>query len=288
MTAATGEAEGECDGIEMAAPAGNPQKSLRKLVETGRKMPYPRPVSKRRMGGNPQVTDMPQNHHTEAGNIAGQGLPGRSCLVFDLDGTLVDSAPDIAAAANDTLMELGATALPLPAITRMIGDGAPKLMERALAAAGLDLSIATVMPRFMEFYDHHATRAVTLYPGVSETLSALRAAGYRLGVCTNKPTAATHAVLAAAGIDDLFQAVIGGDALPQRKPQPEPLWAAVAALGGSADQAVMIGDSATDLACARNAGIPALILPSGYGMEAVAATPGFTRFADLPDLVARL
>jgi phosphoglycolate phosphatase len=240
------------------------------------------------MAGKAQVTDMPQKRHTDAqANPAGQ-TPGRHILVFDLDGTLVDSAPDIAAAANDTLVELGAAPLSLAAITRMIGDGAPKLMERALAAAGLPMAVADVMPRFMTFYDHHATRAVTLYPAVSKTLAALKADGYRLGVCTNKPTVATHAVLAAADIDNLFEAVIGGDALPQRKPQPEPLWAAITELGGTPAQAVMIGDSATDLACAQNAGVPALILPSGYGTEPVAATPGFTRFADLPTLLALL
>lgn len=231
---------------------------------------------------------MPQKRHTDVRHNPDGPPPGRHTLVFDLDGTLVDSAPDIAAAANDTLVELGAAPLSLTAITRMIGDGAPKLMERALAAAGLSMPLAEIMPRFMVFYDHHATRAVTLYPGVAETLAALKSDGYRLGVCTNKPTVATHAVLAAAGIDDLFQAVIGGDALPQRKPQPEPLWAAIAELGSTPAQAVMIGDSVTDLACARNAGIPALILPSGYGTDPVAATPGFTRFADLPGLLAGL
>ena len=223
-----------------------------------------------------------------ADKLPEHSILGRHTLVFDLDGTLIDSAPDIAAAANDTLIELGAAALGVEAVKRMIGDGAPKLMERALVAAGLTMPVAEVMPRFMVFYDAHATREVKPYPHVIPTLTALRAAGYRLGVCTNKPTAATHAVLAAARMDELFQAVIGGDALPQRKPQPEPLWAAIEALGSKPADAVMIGDSATDLACAQAAGVPALILPSGYGVEQVAGTPGFASFADLPALIGRL
>lgn len=236
-------------------------------------MPYPRLGSKHRMDKNGQVTDMPQKRHT---------------LVFDLDGTLVDSAADIAAAANETLAELDAAPLDLARIKQMIGDGAPKLMERVLAASGLTITVAEIMPRFMVFYDRYATQQVTLYPGVAETLRQLKAADYRLGVCTNKPTTATHAVLAAGGIDELFETVIGGDALPQRKPQPEPLWAAIKQLSGTVETSVMIGDSAVDFACAQAAGVPALILPSGYGMVDVAATPGFTRFADLPILVRQL
>jgi phosphoglycolate phosphatase len=212
----------------------------------------------------------------------------RHIVVFDLDGTLVDSAPDIAGAANDTLAELGAGPISVADITRMIGDGAPKLMERALVAAGLTLDIKEVMPRFMRHYDAHATRLVKPYPGVIETLAQLQEHGYRLGVCTNKPYQATLMVLEFCNIAAYFSACIGGDSLPQRKPQKEPLLAVIAKLAGTPDQAVMVGDSATDHATAMNAGIPALIIPSGYGMEEAPATPGFTRFTDLPHLLASL
>jgi phosphoglycolate phosphatase len=216
-------------------------------------------------------------------------MPGkRHILVFDLDGTLVDSAADIAGAANDTLAEFGAEPLGVDLIARMVGDGAPKLMERALAASGLAVSLAEVMPRFVIHYDAHATRLVKPYPAVVETLSLLQDDGYRLGICTNKPSAATRMVLVACAMEAYFPVTIGGDSLPQRKPSPEPLFAAIAALGGSPDHAVMIGDSATDLACAEAAGIPALIIPSGYGQEAVVGTPGFSSFADLPGLLRAL
>lgn len=212
----------------------------------------------------------------------------RHIVVFDLDGTLVDSVADIASATNETLAEFGAKPLSLAVVMRLIGDGSPKLMERALAATGLSLDLPTVMPRFMEHYNAHATRLVKAYPGVIETLEQLGAAGYRLGVCTNKPAAATQLVLAACGLAHFFPVTIGGDSLPQRKPQPEPLLAAIAGLGGTADQAVMVGDSTTDLACADAAGVPALILPSGYGQEEVARTPGFNAFSDLPSLLTAL
>ena len=212
----------------------------------------------------------------------------RHIVVFDLDGTLVDSAPDIAGAANAMLAELGAAPLSLAAITRMIGDGSPKLMERALAAAGRTLDLAEVMPRYMEHYTAHATRLVKPYPGVIETLAHLQEHGYRLGVCTNKPYEATLMVLEFCHIAAYFSASIGGDSLPQRKPAKEPLLAVIAKLGGTPDQAVMVGDSATDHATAVNAGIPALIIPSGYGMEEAPATPGFNNFADLPHLLKTL
>lgn len=212
----------------------------------------------------------------------------RHFVAFDLDGTLVDSAPDIASAANDTLAEFGGAPVPLDDIRRMIGDGAPKLMERALAAASLPVDIAAVMPRFMVHYDAHATRLVKPYPGVVTTLAQLAEAGYQLGVCTNKPYNATLMVLQYCGLAGFFGAVIGGDSLPQRKPAAEPLLATIAKLGGTPDEAVMVGDSTTDLATAVAANIPALIIPSGYGMEEAAATPGFTTFNDLPGLLEAL
>ena len=212
----------------------------------------------------------------------------RHIVVFDLDGTLVDTVADIASATNETLAEFGAKPLSLAIVMRMIGDGSPKLMERALAASGLSLDLPSVMPRFMEHYNAHATRLVKAYPGVIDTLGQLDKAGYRLGVCTNKPAAATRLVLEACALARFFPVTIGGDSLPQRKPQPEPLLAAIAGLGGTAGEAVMVGDSTTDLATAEAAGIPALILPSGYGQEEVARTPGFNTFSDLPALLTTL
>jgi phosphoglycolate phosphatase len=214
--------------------------------------------------------------------------PRRKTLVFDLDGTLVDSAPDIAAAVNALFAELGLPAVELAHIRRMIGDGAPMLLERALAHVGAAHQAAELMPRFSVHYGEHAVRLTTVYPSVVETLTALRGEGCRLGVCTNKPIGPTRAVLAALGLDSLIEAAVGGDSLPQRKPAAEPLLAVIRALGGTPDSAVLVGDSAVDLACAEAAGVPAIIIPSGYGMTAPKAALVAASFAALPALIRRL
>ena len=212
----------------------------------------------------------------------------RTTLVFDLDGTLVDSAPDIAAAVNALFAELDLPAVELALIRRMIGDGAPVLLERALAHVGAPHTAADLMPRFSVHYGENAVRLTTVYPAVVETLTQLRDLGCRLGVCTNKPIGPTRAVLAALGLDTLIEAVVGGNSLPQRKPAPEPLLAVIRALGGTPDNAVLIGDSAVDLACAEAADVPAVIIPSGYGMAEPKATLVAAGFAELPGVIAGL
>ena len=212
----------------------------------------------------------------------------RTTLVFDLDGTLVDSAPDIATAINALFAELDLPAVELALIRRMIGDGAPVLLERALAHVGAVQTAADLMPRFSVHYGENAVRLTTVYPAVVETLTQLRDLGCRLGVCTNKPIGPTRAVLAALSLDALIEVVIGGDSLPQRKPAPEPLLAVIRTLDGTPDNAVLIGDSAVDLACAEAAGVPAIIIPSGYGMAEPKATVIAAGFAELPRVIAEL
>jgi len=227
------------------------------------------------------------NQYLENGEIMTR-QPRRNILVFDLDGTLVDSAPDIAAAVNALFAELGLPAMELALIRRMIGDGAPVLLERALLHVGATQTAAELMPRYSVHYSEHAVGLTKLYPNVGETLTALHAAGCRLGICTNKPIGPTRAVLAAFGLDTMIEHVIGGDSLPQRKPQPEPLWNVIRALGGTPESAVMIGDSAVDIACAEAAGVPAVIIPSGYGMVPPQAKYTVATFADLPRVIAEL
>lgn len=219
----------------------------------------------------------------------------RRHLAFDLDGTLIDSAPDIADAVNGLLAELGKAPLALPAVRTMIGDGAPVLLERAFAASGIQEAAAGFMPRFKVFYDAAATNRTELYPKVRETLTELQREGRRLALCTNKPYEATRLVLRHFGLDALFSAVIGGDSLQERKPAKEPLLEAIRQAGGDVNDranAVMIGDSFTDLATAKAAAIDAVIIPSGYGRAADATIQGpyheIARFADLPGLLTKL
>lgn len=220
----------------------------------------------------------------------------RQFLVFDLDGTLIDSAPDIADAVNILLAELGKPALPLDRIKTMIGDGAPVLLARALKASGLTDDAAGLMPRFKTVYEAASTNRTVLYPKVRETLEIFRRDGRHLSLCTNKPSVATRVVLDHFGLAPLFHAVIGGDTLAERKPAKEPLLAAITRSGGDAAQAaetsVMIGDSHTDLATAKAGGVPGVIIPSGYGRPADRAEQGayheIARFADLPALLGQL
>jgi len=209
-------------------------------------------------------------------------------LIFDLDGTLVDSAPDLAAAANAMLGELGAPALPEAAIRSMIGDGVALLVRRVLEASRLqEVSEPAALARFRALYDACLTERTRPYPDVPETLARLHSTGHRLGICTNKPVAPTRRILEAFGLARCFGAVIGGDSLPQRKPAPEPLLAAIAALGGRLP-AAMIGDSAKDVLCARAAAVTAILIPSDYGRRAADADLTLAHFSDLPDAVARL
>lgn len=220
----------------------------------------------------------------------------RRYLVFDLDGTLIDSAPDIADAVNALLNEMGKAPLALDAIKSMIGDGAPILLARALKAAGSIDTADQLMPRFKTLYEAASTNRTELYPKVREILEELRRQDRQLALCTNKPFAATQVVLDHFGLSTLFQSVIGGDSLKERKPAKEPLLAAITRAGGAAtravDEALMIGDSFTDLATAKAGGIPAIIIPSGYGQPADRATQGdfhqIARFADLPTALAAL
>ena len=219
----------------------------------------------------------------------------RRFIVFDLDGTLIDSAPDIADAVNALLAELGKPALALAAVKGMIGDGAPVFLARALAASDIGTPAADLMPRFKTFYEAASTRRTTLYPMVREALEELHRAGRHLALCTNKPSAATRLVLDHFGLSPLFRCVIGGDSIPQRKPEKEPLLAAIAGSGGdpaaAPAEAVMVGDSHTDLLTAKAGNVPAVIIPSGYGRHAELSDGPFHqigRFADLPATLRQL
>lgn len=220
----------------------------------------------------------------------------RQFLVFDLDGTLIDSAPDIADAVNALLGELGKPALPLGDIKTMIGDGAPVLLARALKASRLPQDAAELMPRFKTIYEAASTNRTVLYPKVREILETFRREGRHLSLCTNKPSDATRVVLDHFGLSVLFHAVIGGDTLKERKPAKEPLLAAIAQSGGdpaaAAETSVMIGDSHTDLATAKAGGVPGIIIPSGYGRPADRTEQGdfheIARFADLPALLSQI
>src|SRR5215469_16396117 len=213
-------------------------------------------------------------------------------LVFDLDGTLVDSVPDLRAALNQMLGERGRRALSAPQVKRMVGDGAPALVARALAASGADPSEAvTALPRFLAIYEANAAQLSQPYPGVPETLTELRRRGFRTAICTNKPQRATIAVLQGLGLLPLFDGIAGGDRFAVRKPDPGHLLKLMSELGATPAVSAMIGDNENDAAAARAAAVPLVLMRYGYARvdpASLAADALLDRFADLPSALDRL
>jgi phosphoglycolate phosphatase len=210
-------------------------------------------------------------------------------LVLDLDGTLVDSLPDLAAALNRLLAARGLAALPVPAIGRMVGDGTPTLIARGFAAHQREPDGEAVAD-FMADYLAHVADETRPYPGVAATLDTLQGAGWRFAVCTNKPEAAAHAVLRTLGLDHYFAAIGGGDSFPVRKPDPAHLRATLARAGGSPQHAVMAGDHVNDVKAAHGAGLPCIFAEWGYGPPEMgqAAEARAARFAELAALAPGL
>ncbi len=190
-----------------------------------------------------------------------------AAVVFDLDGTLVDSAPDLCALVNEMLAELGRPGLELAEVMPMIGDGSRALLERGLRASGgvpPTVDLDALFAEFLRRYARLPVRPDQVYAGVVAALEELATAGVRLGVCTNKPQVPTDRLLTALGLARFFGAVIGGDALPVRKPDAGHLRAVLARLGVDTAPAAMVGDSRTDLLTARAAGVPCVLLSCGY------------------------
>ena len=212
-------------------------------------------------------------------------------LVFDLDGTLIDSAPDIHAAANRVFGAHGHAPFDFETVRGFIGNGVGVLVSRLLAHCGLPSEgplHQTMVAEFIALYEDAFT-LTRLYPGVAEALDALAAARHPMAICTNKPAAPAQAALRHFGLDRFFPVVIGGDTLPQRKPDPAPLRAALAGLG--ATHALFVGDSEVDAATAEAAAVPLALFTQGYRTTPVEALPAklvFDGHSALPGLVRHL
>ena len=184
-------------------------------------------------------------------------------ITIDLDGTLLDTVPDLAAAANAMLRELGRPELPIETIAAFIGRGIPKLVARCLP----DLDGEAVELAQAVFRRHYAVengRRSRLFPGVLEGLQAFRAAGLPMAVITNKAAAFTEPLLVATQLDSWFEFAVSGDSLPEKKPHPMPLLHACERLGTTPGENLHIGDSRHDAAAARAAGCPVFLVPYGY------------------------
>jgi 2-phosphoglycolate phosphatase, prokaryotic len=215
-------------------------------------------------------------------------------IVFDLDGTLVDSVDDIAFAANAVLFARGLRPQPTDAYIPMIGEGARRLMERALAVAGDGSAddVDEALAAFLAIYAGNLTRATVAYPGVAETLAALAAAGFRQAVCTNKPEPHARTILSRLDLDEHFAVIVGGDSVPGvRKPDPRVLAPILEALQLPAAAAVLIGDSKTDVALARAAGMRVIVRAGGYATQPadeLGADAVIDDFSELPPMIARM
>jgi phosphoglycolate phosphatase len=188
-------------------------------------------------------------------------------VVFDLDGTLAETAPDIMRTLNVILEREGLTALPLERARELVGAGARALIERGFRVSGRPLDEETLERLFEDFlliYAEDVASNSHLYDGVIEAMEALAEEGYALAICTNKPILHTRLILDHFGIASRFAAVAGRDSFAFHKPDPRHLTLTIEAAGGDPKRAVMIGDSRTDITTARAAGIPSICVPFGY------------------------
>ncbi len=195
--------------------------------------------------------------------------PQPKAMVFDLDGTLIDSAPDIAAAVNKVVGGCGGPTLSVPYVSSFIGDGSRSMLRRIFADNDIEASPAFLEERLSDYLDFYRAEPVVhtrFYPFVKEDLLTLHASGYRLGVCTNKPHALTETVLDKLGIAPLFDAVIGADAVENRKPHRDHLLAVVDRMGLAPEEVFYVGDTEIDRACACSAGVAFFIVNWGGGL----------------------
>jgi len=194
----------------------------------------------------------------------------KKALLFDLDGTLVDSAPDLALAINQMLTELHLSTFPQDTIRSWVGNGAQTLVERALSGSvTIDSTLDPVrvnqaLPIFLSAYRQCLCEESTLYPEVKETLVALKGLGYRLAVVTNKPAQFIEPIIDGLGLNGLFELFIGGDSLTERKPHPLPIYHACQQLAVNIELCLMIGDSKNDILAAKAAKMESVGFTYGY------------------------
>ena len=189
-------------------------------------------------------------------------------VIFDLDGTLIDSVPDLCLAVNATMRDLNKAEHSELSVRTWVGNGAKKLLERALTAdfndQAIDDDLEKALPIFMRHYANNLSTASIIYDGVADTLDALKKQHIKMACVTNKPEKFAHPVLQAFGIDHYFDSIIGAGTLPQLKPDPEPLFLACKQLGSNTQNTLMVGDSISDIKAAKNAHIRSIAVNYGY------------------------
>ncbi len=214
-------------------------------------------------------------------------------IIFDLDGTLIDSVPDVRAAVNTVLGELGRPSLSLADLKDMIGEGAQVMLKQVMEktggyAAGME---EEYLPLFLAAYKAHPADHTEVYPGVFEILGQLEADGISLGLCTNKPSITTLPVLDALGLGKYFKAIVCADMVEHRKPDGRHILSILELMGADPKSAIMVGDSETDIAAAVDAGVPAVAVSYGYCHVPLDELPCdilIDSIAELPRALARI
>jgi len=218
----------------------------------------------------------------------------RKAILFDLDGTLVDTAPDLAAATDYALTQAGRPAIGLDSVRSMVGDGARALIEKGFRASGgmpEPVAFEAAFNDFMIYYGRHIADTSRAFPGVATCLAALAEQGYALAVCTNKPEALSRSLLDQLGLSGFFGAVVGGDSLLVRKPDPGHIRGTLDKLGTGFAWAAMVGDSANDVNAAKAAGLPCVVVSFGYTQIPAKDLGGdrlIDHFSELPDALVAL
>jgi len=221
-------------------------------------------------------------------------MAASSLIVFDLDGTLVDTAPDLIAALNHVLLREGLSAVPLASARNMIGAGARKLLERGLEAEGRTVTVDELnrlTVDFIEFYAAHIADASRPFEGLEAALDDLASQGHQLAVCTNKLEWLSRRLLDALGLSRRFAAICGADTFGVSKPDPAILRQTVAKAGGAVTSSIMVGDSGNDIGVARRAGMPVIGVSFGYTDIPIAElNPDrlIHHMSDLPEAVGAL
>lgn len=215
-------------------------------------------------------------------------------IVFDLDGTLIDTAPDLIATLNVVLTKEGLPPVPYDQARTLIGGGAKVMLARGLAAEGRDTSPAQLDKLFVDFinyYSAHIADHSQPFPGLEQTLDRLSGDGFKLAVCTNKLEGLSRKLLAALDLTSRFAFICGQDTFGAPKPNPETLRKTIAAASGDMSAAFMVGDSETDVAVARAAGVPIIAVDFGYTPRPIAEfRPDrvISHFSELPAAIAAM
>ena len=213
-------------------------------------------------------------------------LPEIRALIFDLDGTLIDSEQDLINSTNAMLRELGRPQLPPQTVSSFIGHGAARLVARAMGSSASEAQISQALQIFLHIYEAHKLDHTRAYPSVPEALEKLFP--IPMAVLTNKPTAISESILQALNLAKYFRAIYGGDSFPAKKPDPQGAITILQAFGVPPSAALLVGDSDVDVTTARNAGMRAAAVNYGFGLHDRTAVPADIYLDRLTDLVPLL